>query len=204
MQQHLGCQLASSTSHWEKNPRDPPMMLASRSEMNFSNSSWSRSSLEAGPARFLRVLTIPSVGVATERRRSGVISSLHNTPQPAQETRTCSPGTVVCARLLPVPEELQCGISRNSVLTAGLTAGCAVHLEGWGGVRVSPHRYTGCTHSDTSTNPLMSHLCQWDFSLQRRGSLVVLRRQSFTVATPTGHTHTHNVLTLMKAKSVSL
>lgn len=57
-----------------------------------------------------------------------------------------------------------------------------------GGERVSPHRYTGCTHSDTSTNPLMSHLCQWDFSLQRRGSLVVLRRQSFTVATPTGHT----------------
>lgn len=102
--------------------------------MNFSNSSWSRSSLEAGPARFLRVLTIPSVGVAKERRRSGVISSFHNTPQPAQGTRTCSPGTVVCAGLFPVPEELQCGISRNSVLTAGLTAGCAVHLEGWGGV----------------------------------------------------------------------
>lgn len=61
------CQQALSTSHWEKNPRNPPMMLASTPEKNIFNSSSSRSSLEAGPARFLRTLTIPSVGVPQRR-----------------------------------------------------------------------------------------------------------------------------------------
>lgn len=90
-------------------------------------SSWS--SMEAGPACFFRVLTMPSVEGATEmRRRSGVISSFHKTHPPAQVNHTCGPGTVVAARLLTIPEQLQRGISRHSVLTAGLTVGCAVDL----------------------------------------------------------------------------
>lgn len=85
-------------------------------------------------------------------------------------------------------------------MTADVSVGCAVHLVESaklvrGGVKaMQVHRVR--THSDTS-NPLMSYLGQWDDSLQFRCSLLILRCQLFTVATPT-----HYIFIVMKAKFV--
>lgn len=89
IQQCLRYRQAPPTSHQEKNPRNPPAMMASVPSIKTFNcvSSWSR--VEAGPACFFRVLTIPSVGGARERRWwSGAIGSFHNTHTPTQVNHT--------------------------------------------------------------------------------------------------------------------
>lgn len=88
LQQCLRCRQALPTSE-EKNFRNPPMMLASVPLIKSFNCFSSWSSTEAGPACFFRVLTISSVGGATEWREwSGVISSVHNTHSLAQVNHT--------------------------------------------------------------------------------------------------------------------
>lgn len=120
---------APLTSQQDWNPKNPPTTTASMPLIKEFNwfSSWS--SVEAGPACFSRVATMPSIRVGKERRKpSGVISSFQSTPTQAQMTLTCASGAIVVARHFSISEQLQCRVSGDSVFTADLTVGCAVHL----------------------------------------------------------------------------